>query len=206
MKKGHRGRPRVAAAKRRATTRAGRAARPDLGTIELRLLRQRLNGRDDLPTDPLGALLARELISAGQHAQARRYAFLTSRARALWGLSEASVADLYRRMIAGTISDIATKHLEPGAPGENAAAERELTAMNHELWPPGDDGSGYHMVRAVVLDSAWPSWLKRRILREPQRPRDDARLAILCAALERLVAMSRPRNGHKLLDVEQFCA
>jgi hypothetical protein len=148
-------------------------------------------------------LLARDLISVGQHAVARRYAYLTARARALWGLSEASVADLYRRMIAGAIGDIATRHLEPGSPGENAAAERELKQMNLKLWPPGDDGSGYHMVQAVVLDSAWPAWLKRRVLREPRRPRDDARLALLRAALERLVAMTRPPNRHKPLDEQE---
>jgi hypothetical protein len=187
----HRGRPRQAQARRRATTRAGRAPKPDLGTAELRLLRQRLNGRPDLPCDPLGALLAREMISTAQHAQARRYSYLTARARALWGLSEASVADLYRRMVAGAIGDIATKHLEPGSPGENAAAERELAEMNDELWPPGDDGRGFHLVRAVALDSAWPAWLKRKILREPQRPLDEARLALLCAALERLVELGR---------------
>jgi hypothetical protein len=193
MKRGHRGRPRQAEARRRATTRAGRAPKPDLGTAELRLLRQRLNGRIDLPADPLGALLARELIELPQYSAARRYAYLVARARAGWGLSEGSVADLYRRMIAGTIGDIATRHLESGSPGESEAAERELLRMNAELRPPGDSGVGFHMVRAVVLDSAWPSWLKRKILREPERPRDDARLAILREALGRLVSLRRPR-------------
>lgn len=105
------------------------------------------------------------------------------------------MADLYRRMIAGTIGNVATKHLEPGTPGESAAAERELARMNAELWPPGDDGSGFHLVSAVALDSAWPGWLKRKILRDPQHKRDDARLAILCAALERLVRLGRCRDG-----------
>jgi hypothetical protein len=195
MKRGHRGRPRQAEARRRATTRAGRAPKPDLGTAELRLLRQRLNGRIDLPADPLGALLARQLIELPQYSAARRYAYLVARARAGWGLSEGSVADLYRRMIAGTIGDIATRHLEPGNPGESEASERELARMNAELWPPGDPGLGFNMVRAVVLDSAWPSWLKRVLFRLPQRPRDDARLGIFTQALGRLVAMKRPRSS-----------
>lgn len=204
MKRGHRGRPRQAEARRRATTRAGRAPKPDLGTLELRLLRQRLNGRIDLPADPLVALLARDLIDLPQYSAARRYAYLVARARHGWGLSDGSVADLYRRMIAGTIGDIATRHLEPGNPGESEAAERELARMNAELWPPGDPGIGFHVVRRVVLDSSWPSWLKRKILREPERPRDDARLAILREALGRLVSLRRPRPDVEPVAVQEI--
>ena len=60
MGKARRGRPKLAQAKRRATTRAGRLPPVDLGTDQIRRLRQILNpGQPGLPADPLSALYSR---------------------------------------------------------------------------------------------------------------------------------------------------
>src|SRR5271156_6088963 len=65
---GHRGRPRKPNARSRATTRAGRQAPPDLGTKEIRHLKQILTPRQPgLPADPLAALYSRELISEASY-------------------------------------------------------------------------------------------------------------------------------------------
>jgi len=65
-----RGRPRLANAKRRTTTRVGRRTGQDpvdTGTAELRHHKRQLTGREDLPIDPAGVLLGRELIDAQQY-------------------------------------------------------------------------------------------------------------------------------------------
>ena len=193
------GRPRKAEAGVRATTRAGRAPRIDLGTAELRRLRLLLNGRDDLDTTPLSALYGRNLIDLKSYAAGRRYAALNEVIRRAWGLQEGSVADLYRRMVAGTVGDIGT--VLPGGGGivgSAEAARSELALLDARLWLPGEDGARYFAVRALVVDGAWPPWLKRRVLREPQRTRDQRRLEVLQDALERL---AEPRRAQKVLDM-----
>jgi hypothetical protein len=62
-----RGRPPSATAKRRQTTRVGRAPEIDKGTRELRDHRRQVTGREDLVGDLGGLLLGRGLIDAEEH-------------------------------------------------------------------------------------------------------------------------------------------
>src|SRR5215831_5974295 len=63
-----RGRPSLGRfAKSRQTTRRGRREGPDLGTDALRRHKRLLTGREDLPLDPAGVLLGRELIDPQQY-------------------------------------------------------------------------------------------------------------------------------------------
>jgi hypothetical protein len=176
----------------------------------LRKLRLMVNGEQaaTLPVDPLAALFSRGLIDMPCHLAGRRYAFLTALERRAWHLQEGSVGPLWERFISGTVSDIGISYVSAGNGNQIESARGELHRMNQELAPPGDvdHGQGLFMVRALAVDNSWLPWVKRRILRLPPRPRDDARLAVLNRALERLVAMTRPPNRHKPLDAEQFCA
>jgi hypothetical protein len=184
MKRARRGRPKKADAKRRATTRAARAPRIDHGTDELRALRQRLNGRSDLSADPLSWLFAHERIDRRCYDAGRRYQALTETVWRAWGLQQGSVADLYRRMGAGTIADIGT--ITPtgnGGIGSADVARATLAAMNAEL------GDRFDLVRAVVIEGAWPAWLRRIVLRMTE-PRDAGRLGKLVEALGRLTVPS----------------
>lgn len=194
--KRHRGRPRKLEAKRRATTRAGRARETDLGTDEVRRLRRVLNGREDLAADPLSALFARDLIDKHQYDAARRYAALTEIMRHGWGLQEGSVADLYRRMIAGNAADIIVRNASH-ASGEVLSsadvAKTTLIRINAALWPPGDDGRAFYAVQAIAIDQLWPAWLQRVVLRATG-PRDQAALAILVEGVGRLVEARRPQS------------
>ena len=115
-------------------------------------MRLLLNGRDDLDTTPLSALYGRNLIDLKSYAAGRRYAALNEVIRRAWGLQEGSVADLYRRMVAGTVGDIGT--VLPGGGGIVGSAEAarcELALLNARLWLPGEDGARYFAVRALVV-------------------------------------------------------
>jgi hypothetical protein len=82
-------------------------APPDRGTTQLRRFKQTLNpSQPGLPADPLAVLFTREKISAASYGAGRRFAALTVFARRGWQLQEASVADLWRRVIAGTPGDV----------------------------------------------------------------------------------------------------
>jgi hypothetical protein len=196
MKRARRGRPKKADAKRRATTRAARAPRIDRGTDELQWLRLVLNGRPDLSADPLSWLLAHDRIDRRCYDAGRRYQALTETVWRAWGLQQGSVADLYRRMGAGTIADIGTSTpTGNGGIGSADVARAVLDAMNAELWPRGDSGAGFYLVRAVVVEGAWPAWLRRIVVRTIE-PRDAARLDQLVDALGRLAGPPRSVIPH----------
>src|SRR5215471_2835274 len=62
-----RGRPYNPNARRHQTTRAGRRGEVDRGSERLRSNKRLLTGREDLPLDPAGVLLGRELIDHQQY-------------------------------------------------------------------------------------------------------------------------------------------
>jgi hypothetical protein len=199
MAKGHRGRPRKAQARSRATTRAGRAPPPDLGTKEVRRLRQILNGRLDLPVDPLSALYSREFINERSYIAGRRYSGLVSAARMGWAIPNGSVAYWWKRIVAGPVDAGGPgelhSRLEDDGPSSVDAARLKLESMRRELMRPGEDGSVLFTVNSVCLDGVWSSWLKRLLTRWPERAGDFKQLGQLREGLARLVEVSRRREG-----------
>jgi hypothetical protein len=77
-----------------------RAPRVDRGTPELQQLRQLLVGKNDLELTPLGALVARDLISREAHDSGVLYGALTALSRAGWSLDTGSLSRHYRRIVA----------------------------------------------------------------------------------------------------------
>jgi hypothetical protein len=194
------GRKRKLDAKRRQTTRLGRNP-PDLGTAQIRRLKQILNPRmPGLPADPLAALYSRGLISEASYAAGRRFGALTTIARRGWQLQEASVSDLWRRMVSGTMGDIST----PRALGSADPADDEvpttadqmrgrLARMREELWPPGEQGEIFFAVQAICVDLAWPSWLKRIVLGSSTYPGDHRHFGQVREGLHRLAELRSVR-------------
>jgi len=98
-----RGRPRLANAKRRTTTRIGRRTGQDpidTGTVELRQRKRVLTGREDLPLDPAGVLYGRELIDAQQYSSLSLITEWLQRVAKAWGGKDASVNGLWSALLA----------------------------------------------------------------------------------------------------------
>ncbi|HEY1430944.1 MAG TPA: hypothetical protein VGF39_04845 [Stellaceae bacterium] len=97
---GHRGRPRSATARRRATTRAGRAPPSDRGTVQLRKYKLVLAGSVMQEADCLGVLHGRGVIDEAGFRAGRSYGYLTMLAPGLGsagGQRQRSVAPADRR-------------------------------------------------------------------------------------------------------------
>jgi hypothetical protein len=156
-----------------------------------------LNGRTDLPCDPLALLFAREKISAASYAAGRRFASLTVFSRRAMNLQEASVADFWRRLVAGTPGDIGTPPpvgADDDTPTTADHLRRRLERMREELWRPGEQGELYFAVMAICVDAAWPAWLKRVVLGHPGYPGDHRRFGLVKEGLYRLVELARRRE------------
>jgi hypothetical protein len=171
MAKGRRGRPAKASARRRQTTRAGRAAPPDFGPAEVQRLRRILNpGQPGLPADPLSALRARDFIDERQYQAGRYFGALVAISRRGWNLADGSVAYAYRRMVAGIVGEEAGSIPVPeyAANGHDRSAADHardtLERMRSELWRPGEDGAVYQAVMSTAVDCAWRPWLKRLLV------------------------------------------
>jgi hypothetical protein len=196
------GRKRQLHARSRATTRAGRAPPPDLGTVEVRRLRMILNGRIDLPIAPLDALFSREFVDEPGYVAGRRYASLVACARRGWKIPDGSVAHWWRMISAGPIDagnvrlGLASRsEVDDSAPDSVEGARYRLERMRRELWRPGEDGSVFQTTTSVVIDAVWDSWLKRLLTRLPERDGDFKRLGQLREGLLRLIEANRRHVG-----------
>src|SRR6516164_8681806 len=96
-----RGRKRKFAARRRETTRNGRAGIVDPGSYTLRRHRALLTGDPDLPVDPLGVLLGRGLIDLAAYHAGRGLGELLATIRAGVYGSPGSVNGLWLAIMAG---------------------------------------------------------------------------------------------------------
>jgi hypothetical protein len=146
-----------------------------------------------LPADPLAVLYSRELISEGSYAAGRRFGALTAIARRGWNLQEASVNDLWRRLVAGTSSGFGI----PVSGGNNPVVDRlrqQLERMRRDLWRPGEQGEMYFAVMGVCVDLAWPAWLKRIVLGRSGYPGDHRRFGLVREGLHRLAELRSKRR------------
>jgi len=91
-------------ARRRATTRAGRAGPPDRGSALLLQKRVALHGRADLPLDPAAVLLARDLIDKTQFDTLGVITAWLQQAARAWGSKDGSVAGLWAAIAGGLIA------------------------------------------------------------------------------------------------------
>ena len=165
---GHRGRPRSANARRRATTRAGRAPPPDYGSPQLLAHRKALSGRTDLPANPLDTLFGRGLIDEPGYRAGIGYAALTAIVRRGLGPSQASVAALWERVIAGNVTDVGTRRPEWGTGGESDALNRVRLALDRRRRALEAAGlSVLYVTNCICIDRNWPAWLKRIVLGRP---------------------------------------
>ena len=188
------GRPRKADRTRRPTTRAGRAT-VDYGTEQSRRLRQALTGRLDLPPEPLSVLYSRGFLSQPQHDAGVAYSGLTRIVRSGWGLSDCSVANLWRSLTSGEGLIV----VAPGqANGHEATgvirARSRLEDMRGELCRDDPSRAILQTVDSVVIDGVWVAWLRRIILRLPEVVGDFPRLSDLKEGLHRLAEYGTTRR------------
>jgi hypothetical protein len=186
------GRPRRAHPRSRPTTRQGRRPALDPGTPELQRLRTALVGKNDLSLDPLGALLARELITRQGYNVGNLYAALSALSRKGWRIEDGSLSAHYRKVVAngfGLLGDApgvwAGTDLDRSYTDRIEAARTRLDRMNRALWLPGESSVIYHTTRATVLDQLWADWLKHYVLGKSW-PKDERRLEALREGLRRL--------------------
>jgi hypothetical protein len=133
----------------------------------------------------------------------RRYAATTAIARHALGIPSASVAALWRRMVAGVVdgdlpgSRTLTTPEDP--PGSIEAARRRLDRMNAELQRRGEDEAMKRTVINIVVDRMWSGFVKRLLCRIPEQPGDWRSLGALREGLGRLAEMSRRREAAPML-------
>lgn len=87
------------------------------------MLRRTLTGDAELPVDPLGVLLGRQMIDQHQYNTGRNIAEVLERARARFGVRELSVQATWLALIAGAGA------IRGVSGGPSAAAERWATAQ-----------------------------------------------------------------------------
>jgi hypothetical protein len=138
--------------------------------------------------------LDREAYDAG-----RRYAATTAISRQAFGISSASVAALWMRMIAGTVDgDLPTARMstapDHAAPGSIEAARRRLERMNAELQRRGEDEVIRRTVISICVDGRWTGFCKRLLCRLPEQPGDWRSLGALREGLGRLSRLSQWRG------------
>jgi hypothetical protein len=141
-KKRKRGRPYNPEAKRHQTTRAGRRGEVerDTGSKQLRRIRRRLTGSEDLPDDVLGVLLGRGLITLPEYQAGRDVAELLDVAGMMGRVHSVWVAVLAGGRFGHT-------------PGEGAAAEWARRALARVAWWI-DDEAALALVLAVAGGTA----------------------------------------------------
>jgi hypothetical protein len=94
-RRGHRGRPRKANARRRATTVAGRAPDPDRGTDQLRIRKRRVTGREDLEINGAAVLYGHDHLDRAQYDTLGRITELLQRVARAWGGRDGNVTGLW---------------------------------------------------------------------------------------------------------------
>jgi hypothetical protein len=158
-------------------------------------LRQALTGRLDLPPEPLSVLYSRGFISQPQYDAGVAYSGLTRLVRSGWGLSDCSVANLWRSLTSGEGLIV----VAPGqANGHEATgvirARSRLEDMRGELCRDDPSRAILQTVDSVVIDGVWTAWLKRIILRLPEVVGDFPRLSNLKEGLFRLAEFGTSRR------------
>jgi hypothetical protein len=173
-----RGRPRLAHAKRRTTTRQGRATGQDpidQGSPWLVCRKERVpNGRTDLPLDGAAVLFAHDLIDREQFdrlGEVTRWLQLTARA---WGGSQGSVNGLWNSILATLSRARVVGTVPAGADASRFRLARALSRL---------DGS-----RALVIDLAEGRVppLVLRVLEGRLTARDSEELERLRVGLDRM--------------------
>jgi hypothetical protein len=175
-------------------------APPDRGPHEARAFRLLLTGRSDREVDPLSCLFSRGFLDQDAYDAGRRYAATTAISRHAFGISSASVADLWRRMIAGTVDgDVpgfrTLRTPDDAPPGSIEAARRRLDRMNAELQRRGEDETIRRTVISITVDARWTGWCKRLLCRIPELPGDWRSLGALREGLARLAALRFTRRA-----------
>jgi len=175
-----RGRPYNPNARRHRTDRAGRRGEVDRGSERLRSNKRLLTGREDLPLDPAGVLLGRELIDHQQYSTLSLITDWLQRAARAWGGKDGSVHGLWNTILAALT-------LTTGAPGQV---------------PPGADNARYRLARALqrldgsrdlvvaLAEGRTPPLIIRAVERCLTRE-DEADLSRLRAGLDRLARRHR---------------
>jgi hypothetical protein len=143
-----RGRPRKATARHRATTVAGRAAPPDLGTDELRRHRLAATTQSGLPDDLLGVLYGRAVIDLEQYTAGRDFSDVVRLVRLGLGLTEASPAGAWRNILSAASAGRATI-VDVAYPGADSA-RRALIRFRREL------GRASWAAVNAAADNIWP--------------------------------------------------
>ena len=191
---GHRGRPRSATARRRASTRSGRQAPPDYGSPQLLAHRRTLSGRTDLPADALDVLYGRGLIDEPGYRAGRSYADLARIVRRSLGLTEASVNDLWKRLVAGGGTPLTPA---PAVSDGRVAdrLDRARSALERRRSALQQAGSSVLFVTdSIVIDNSWPAWLKRIVRGRPGARGDFLSLNDLKHGLWTLAELGRERR------------
>ena len=182
---------------RSKTTRKSRLSPPDFGTKEVRRLREIVNGRVDLPVDPLGSLYSRSFIDQRQYDAGRLFAGLTHLVRAGWGLRDGSVAGLWRAVTTGEGIVVVTANAMNG--DDRSAIERarsrllEMRAVLRE----GRCNEGDRIltiVTNVCIDSRWEGWCRRLLCQIPELPGDWRCLGDLRKGLSGLAELGASRR------------
>jgi hypothetical protein len=141
-----RGRPRQANARRRATTVAGRAPPPDLGTALLRARKRAATGREDLEINSAAVLFGHDHLDRAQYDTLGRITELLQRATRAWGGRDGNVTGLWEAITGALTSTGFVPNPPVGEGGWSLAdgARRRLEQVCRRL-----DGS-----RALVIELA----------------------------------------------------
>jgi hypothetical protein len=94
-RRGRKGRPRKANARHRATTVAGRAPPPDLGTDQLRTRKHAVTGRTDLEINGAAVLYGHDHLDRAQYDTLGRVTELLQRITRAWGGRDGNVSGLW---------------------------------------------------------------------------------------------------------------
>lgn len=172
-------------ARRRQTTRAGRAGIIDRGPERLRELRLLATGSQDLPVDPLAILLGRDLLGEAAYNAGRDIGELLSIVARSFG---AGFATTWRAILAG--GAIHGSRFEPlSGPGERAL--RILARYSLKIGDPGIAA----LVFAVCAGEFYPfrlRFIERAVLRS-MSARDYRAVAMVRSSLELIAALPSRR-------------
>jgi hypothetical protein len=140
-----RGRPRKADARRRATTVAGRAPPPDLGTDQLRIRKRAATSREDLEINGAAVLFGHDLLDRAQYDTLGRITELLQRVARAWGGRDGNVKGLWEAITGAlTSTGFAPNPVDDGGYSLADGARRRLEQVCRRL-----DGS-----RELVIELA----------------------------------------------------
>jgi hypothetical protein len=168
----------------------------DLGTEQIRRLREILTpGGGNLPTDPLSALFCRGLVDEASYRVGQRFRALTMISRTGWCPKDASVQDLWRRLLVGEGAE-ALVSAPVNGPNVTAAdaARTKLPEMRAELLRGDREGAILQTVCSICVDGRWEGWCKRILCRIPELPGDWRCLGNLREGLYRLAELGTSRR------------